>query len=79
VAQLVPAMHQYRHLFTVALLQIRVGVNVDDHDLEMKKALQPPQGLDHFVAQMAIGAAIDGQRQPVRAYNTMKRAMRWHA
>jgi hypothetical protein len=61
VAQLVPAMRQDRHIFTVALGQLRVGVDIDYRNLETTKALQFLQGLDHFVAQVATGAAVDSQ------------------
>jgi hypothetical protein len=61
VAEFTPVMHQYRHVFTVPPFQLRVGIDVYDRDLEMKKTLQPAQGLDHFVAQVAVRAAVDGQ------------------
>ena len=63
MAEFASVMHQYRHAFAVAPLQFRVSVDVDDCDIEMKKALQSPQGLDHFIAQVTIGAAVDGQNQ----------------
>ncbi len=61
MAEFMPVMHQYRHIFTVPPFQLRVGIDVHDRDLEMKTILQSPQGLDHFIAQVAIRAAVDSE------------------
>ena len=63
MAELVLAMHQYRHLLAVTALEFRVGVDINDGDLETLEALQLAQGLEHFLAEMAVLAAVYRERR----------------
>lgn len=63
MAELVLAMHQYRHLLAVAALEFRVCIDINDSDLETLEALQPAQGFDHFLAEMAVLATVYRERR----------------
>jgi len=63
MAELLLAMHQYRHLLAVATLEFRVCIDINDSDLETLEALQPAQGPDHFLAEMAVLAAVYRKRR----------------
>jgi hypothetical protein len=47
----------------VATLEFRVCIDINDSDLETLEALQPAQGPDHFLAEMAVLAAVYRERR----------------
>ena len=63
MAELVLAVHEYRHLFAVAALEFRVCIDINDSDLETLEALQPAQSPEHFLAEMADLAAVYRERR----------------
>lgn len=64
MADFVAATGKHRHLFSVTTLQFGNAVDIDDLELEMKTGLHLPQAGDHFLAQMAIVAAVYRQPDP---------------
>ena len=60
-AELSVAVHEDRNVLAEALFQTRLAVHVDDVELEWKTGLQRMQARDHVIAEMAVGAAVDGQ------------------
>ena len=65
MAKLVLAVHEDGHALSVAAFQFRVGVDINNSDFEMLEALQPAQGLEHFLAEMAVLAAVYRERRSV--------------
>src|SRR5688572_19747492 len=63
-AELAAVVHQHRDVLAVALPERRIAIDVHHFDFETTEALQTAQGLEHLAAQVAPGAAVEGQ-QPI--------------
>lgn len=61
MAELDIICHQHRHLFPVSLFQPGVLVDIDYIHFHSEFCLQRLERFEQFVAEVAPGAAIDGQ------------------
>ena len=72
MAQFSPfAVYQHRDQFVVFRLEFRIGIDVDDIDLEMRHPCLSAQGLqrgEHVVAEVAVIATeqVQARRRPLR-------------
>ena len=57
MAHLALTVEQHGHLVTPLLLQPRIGVDVDDLDVEVVAALVLLQGRQELLAEVAVGSA----------------------
>lgn len=71
MAQLCARVHQHRHQGTKTPLQSRIAVDIDDIHGEAKLAAQGSQCGEHFIAQVAVAAAIE--RKPQRCSVRVRR------
>ena len=56
--------YHHRHPFAMCLLELRMGIDIDHFDFGIVLLADWPQRTQQVVAEVAPGAAIDGQPRP---------------